>query len=542
MFSLSKEIFVRAPYLALVAFAVSRGMAQKPTPAGPYLLENKTSLAGIKPGVKSSLDLLILKSVDKSPAAGLTVSAFLSMPAMAGMGMETPQVQPGNAPGLYRVTLSFPHAGDYELSLKIKDAAGDVTQARLPIRIGESGGMQGMQGMQGMAGMEGMQMKGAYGDWPMSREGSGTSWQPDASPMFMKMLPKAGRYDLSTMGQIQTGYIDAGAPRGDRQGYANSMIMLMARRETGGGIFGFSLMTSLDPITNGKRGVPNLFQTGETLNGQPLVDRQHPHDLFSEAALSYSHPIGNGVRAFLYGGPVGEPALGNVMFMHRASGMEVPEAPISHHWFDSTHISFGVATLGFTFADKWKLEGSVFNGHEPDENRYDIDPIALNSASGRISYNPNSNWSFSASYGFLRSPDALEPGVHQHRLTASAAYSQVLPNGDNWATTAYFGKLIVPGRPDSNAFLIESTLFHRRESFFARYERVDKDELVGIPPGSYAINKLLVGAVHNFASGSGLDLGIGGYLGFYSFPSNLKPFYGNPMTAGIFFRLRPSKM
>ena len=389
----------------------------------------------------------------------------------------------------------------------------------------------------------GMQMKGSLGDWSMNREGSGTSWQPDSSPMYMKMLPKAGRYDLSLMGQVQTGYIDTGGKRGDKQGYANSMLMWMAQRDTGGGKLGLHLMLSADPITNGKRGVPNLFQTGEALNGKPLVDRQHPHDLLSELAASFSKPINRKDRVFLYAGPVGEPALGNVMFMHRPSGSEIPEAPISHHWFDSTHISFGVATLGLSFGEKWKFEASAFNGHEPDENRFDIDPISLNSASGRISFNPDRNWSLSASYGFLNSPEALEAGLDQHRLTANATYNRASENGDNLATTFLFGRLIVSGAKESNALLLESSLTHRDDTTFVRFERVDKDELVGVPPGRYTIDKLLIGDVHNLVKRDGYEYGLGGYFGIYTFPKVLDTFYGNhPVTWGLFLRVRPGRM
>jgi hypothetical protein len=196
-----------------------------------------------------------------------------------------------------------------------------------------------------------------------------------------------------------------------------------------------------------------------------------------------------------------------------------------------------------TLADKWKFEASAFNGHEPDENRFDIERPQLNSASGRVSYNPTKDWSFSTSYGFLKSPEALEPGLDQHRITASAAYSKPLANGDNWSTSALFGRLIVPGRKDSNAYVLESTLYHGADSFFGRLERVDKDEIVGVPAGSYTINKLLFGDTHNLLSRDGFDFGIGGYIGLYSFPSALKPFYGNsPVTFGIFLRVRPSNM
>jgi hypothetical protein len=531
-----------------LAMLPSWANAQQTATSGPYMVQLATDEKSIPIRSETTLDLFVMDAKSMAPVPGLTITGSLDMPEMGGMDLKTPVFSAGSQPGHYNAVVSLPMKGSYRLDLKLQPAKGEATSLSLTITpAGTAAPAQkqtGMGNMAGMAGMEGgMQMKGTFGEWTANREGSGTSWQPDSSPMFMKMLPSSGRYDIGMMGTLQTGYVDAGGKRGDKQFYANSMIMWMGRRETGGGILGLNFMTSFDAITNGKKGVPNLFQTGETFNGKPLVDRQHPHDLFAEAAVSFSKPISRDIRGFVYAGPIGEPALGNVMFMHRASGMEIPEAPISHHWFDSTHVSFGVATLGLTLKDKWKLEGSAFNGHEPNENRFDIEPIQLNSGSGRISFNPDKDWSLSASYGFLKSPEALEPGLDQHRVTASANYNQALGNGDDWATSFIFGRLIVPGKKDSNAYLLESTLYHHNDAFFGRLERVDKDELVGVPAGSYTVNKLLLGDVRNVASRNGFDYGIGGYFGLYSFPSALDSFYGShPVTWGVFLRVRPSKM
>lgn len=388
-------------------------------------------------------------------------------------------------------------------------------------------------------------MKGTQGNWPMSRQGSGTSWLPESSPMFMKMLPRQGGFEIGLMGSFSGNYADAGGPRGDSQFFSNSMGMLMLRRGyDDGSVLGFQLMASLDPIFNGKKGYPDLFQTGETANGQPLQDRQHPHDLISEVAVMYSKPIGASAMAIGYLALVGEPALGGSMFMMRPSGMENPEAPIGHHWFDSTHISFGVATLGLVFDKAWKFEGSAFNGTEPDENRYNIDPIKFDSYSGRISYNPSADWSFQASYGFLDEPEAvLEPGISQHRLTASAMHSRTMANGDNLSLALLFGRNIKAGEDATNALAIEGTYYRGVDDFFARLERVEKYELVGVPAGTYTINKLTFGGVRNVASKDGFDLGIGGVVGLHSFPSSLDQFYGNsPVSFGVFLRIRPSRM
>ena len=416
-----------------------------------------------------------------------------------------------------------------------------------PVSTGdqEGGAMKGMPGMkrapgkqamQDMHNMHGMQMRASLGDWPAYREGSGTSWQPDASPMFMKMLGSPGGFDFGTMGILQAGYDNAGGKRGGKGLFSTSMIMLMGRKDLGGGVFGLHLMTSLDPIINGRRGIPNLFQNAFDVNGVTVGDRKDPHNIFAELAVSYSHALSKDWSAFIYGGPVGEPALGNVMYLHRTSGLEIPEAPISHDWFDGSHISFGVATLGLVYKNKWKIEGSGFNSDEPGAHLYGIGRIALNSASGRLSYNPSRDWSFSASYGYFKSD------VNAHRLAVSASYSHELPRGDNLSVTAYFGQNIATGAAASNAWLAEATYYHSREAFFARFERVDKAELVDVPVGNYTINKLLAGDVHNFCNKGQLDYGVGAYVGVYSFPSSLNAFYGkSPLTFGLFLRVRPSK-
>lgn len=388
-------------------------------------------------------------------------------------------------------------------------------------------------------------MKGTQGNWSMARQGSGTSWLPDSSPMFMKMLPSWNGFEMLLMGSASVNYHEAGGPRGESQLFSSSMAMLMMRRaQPDGGVLGFQFMASLDPVFNGKKGYPNLFQTGETEGGMPLKDRQHPHDLFSEIAVAYSRPVGSNMRAISYFGIAGEPALGGPMFMMRPSGMENPESPIGHHWFDSTHISFGVATFGLAVDEKWKFEASAFNGTEPDENRYDIDTIKFDSASGRVSYNPTRDLSMQVSYGYLKEPEAItEPGVSQHRLTASLMHSRQMSNGEHRSLGLTFGRNIKSGEEPTNAFGLEGTYYQKDTAYFARFERVEKDELVGVPPGTYTINKLAFGGVRNIASRHGFHAGVGAFDGLHSFPSSLEPLYGkSPVSLGVFIRVRPSKM
>lgn len=494
---------------------------------------------------------LHLKNHEGAPLVGAKVKLTV---AMVGMdhGKASPKVTEKKG-GQYTAPVKFLMAGKWRVAVTAS-AKGEVTTSK-SFDFTTGGATEGVEAEHqehqhggdmerpGMAMDHAMgSMKGRLGEWSMAREGSGTSWMPDESPMFMKHLGILNGFEMSLMGTASANFSDAGGPRGESQVFSNSMAMVMGRKELGEGILGLSAMFSLDQLFNGKKGYPNLFQTGETENGLPLRDRQHPHDLLAELAVTYSHPIGEGSRIFLYGGPVGEPALSGPMFMHRASGVENPEAPISHHWFDSTHIAFGVLTGGVNFGDKWQVEGSWFNGHEPDENRYDIDPIRFNSASGRVTFNPSANWSLQVSYGFLKEPEITEPGEDQRRLTASAMFGRALENGDHVSVTAFFGQNIKDVGKTS-ALGLEGTYFRGPTSFFGRLERVEKDELVGVPAGRHTIHKLVLGATHDFASSNGFDFGVGGFVGFHSVPSALQPFYGrSPVSLGVFVRIRPSKM
>ncbi|MGQ0585662.1 MAG: hypothetical protein ACT4PK_00460, partial [Gammaproteobacteria bacterium] len=192
-------------------------------------------------------------------------------------------------------------------------------------------------------------MEGALGPYPMSREASGTAWQADAAPMdgHHRM---AGAWMVMLHGYADLVYDRQGGRRGDEKVFVPSMFMAMGQRPLGSGTWGLRAMLSADPLM-GRHGYPLLFQTGETADGQEeLVDRQHPHDAFMELATTYSLPLGPGGAGSVFGylGLPGEPALGPPAFMHRASGVAIPEAPLTHHWLDSTHITFGVVTLGAT--------------------------------------------------------------------------------------------------------------------------------------------------------------------------------------------------
>ncbi len=202
-------------------------------------------------------------------------------------------------------------------------------------------------------------------------EGSGTARLPASEGPMHGLHFSTGDWMLMAHGHVSAQYTDHSGPRGDDNFYATSMAMLTAERETSFGRIQLKTMLSLEPAMD-PSGYPNLFASGETARGQPLVDRQHPHDLFMELAARVDFNIADNTRLFVYGGPVGEPALGPSAFMHRGSAKLNPEPPITHHWFDSTHITYGVVTAGLA-GRTWQIEGSAFRGAEPDERRWNIE-------------------------------------------------------------------------------------------------------------------------------------------------------------------------
>jgi hypothetical protein len=379
-----------------------------------------------------------------------------------------------------------------------------------------------------------MDTHGFYGLYPMMREVSGTSWQPQSTP-FTGLMVMSGKNRLMAQGFINQIYDNQGGPRGGKKNFSTSMFMFMVQRDLAVGTLGFRNMYSLDPLM-GPSGYPLLLQTGETANGhQSLIDRQHPHDIVMEFAGTYSIPFAENKSVFLYMGLVGEPALGPPVFMMRWSGLQNPEAPITHHWLDSTHTTYGVVTLGYT-VNKIKLEISAFNGREPDQNRWTLEPPKLNSESVRISYNPDANISLQASYGHLQSPEQLHSDVNTNRATISAIYNKPFGVDNNWQTTVAWGQnKNLPGHT-LNGYMLEAAVdFHLTHTFFGRLEHVQKDELFEYPSPYtdqvFTVNKLSIGYLYEFPTWHFAKPGLGALVSAYALPTIVRSAYGG---GGIF--------
>lgn len=429
-------------------------------------------------------------------------------------------------------------------------AAQDAPQSMADMGHGKPGhDMADMPGMDhaqpAQAAPAGMDMttmmQGVLGPYGMSREASGTSWQPDASE-HQGLHVMRGPWMVMLHATLNGVYDWQSGPRGDEKTFASGMFMVMAKRKIGeAGTLQLRAMLSPDPLM-GPKGYPLLLATGETADGKtPLVDRQHPHDLFMELSASYAQQLSDKDSVFIYGGLPGEPAFGPPAFMHRVSIMDSPEAPISHHWLDSTHISFGVVTAGVVHGD-WKIEASRFNGREPDQHRYDIETGALDSTAARLSWNPTENWSLQASWAQEKSPEQLEPGVNQRKLSASAIYTVPFGDGGLWSTTAAWGRRSSDGR-DLDGWALESALKPTADwTIFGRIERIRTDELTflnGHAGPVFAVSKASLGVVRDWPVTAHLSVGLGGLYAVDDVPSALSAGYGSdPRGAMVFTRLR----
>jgi hypothetical protein len=386
-------------------------------------------------------------------------------------------------------------------------------------------------------------MMGALGSYSMSREASGTSWLPDSST-HGGVQGMAGDWMLMGHALLNGVYDWQQGPRGDTDVFISGMLMGMANRHfDSGDTLQFRAMLSPEPLM-GKSGYPLLLATGETADGTtPLVDRQHPHDLFMELSGTYSHALTPQDSVFLYAGLPGEPAFGPPAFMHRQSILDSPEAPISHHWLDSTHITYGVVTAGVVH-DTWKIEASRFRGREPDQFRYNIETGALDSTSARLSWNPAHEWSLQASWAHQVSPEQLEPAKNENRLSGSAIYTHQVGQHSRWSTTAAWGRRRSTGEAALDAYVLESALQPTEEwTVFVRVEREKNDELVVLGPlqgTAYTVGKTSIGAVRYFPVIDKVSVGIGALYAFNFVPDALAPLYGrsDPQGAMVFLRLR----
>ena len=381
------------------------------------------------------------------------------------------------------------------------------------------------------------------------RQGSGTTWVPEAVLMpFRHAL--YGKWDIMSHWNVFLQLDKQFGDRGDSQFGSINWSMVMASRPLFGGRLQLRAMNSVEAITVGRCGYPLLLQSGETCHGEPNHDRQHPHDFFMETAALYEHAISRSLAWSIYVAPSGEPASGPVAFMHRPSAMNDPMANISHHWQDATHITFGVATAAL-YSQRWKLEGSVFNGREPDENRwnFDFDGAKLSSYAGRLTIHPSNRWTLSSSYAAIEGMEPDEPNEITRRATASVLHSRTFAKSGQVATALVWGANRHDGDWESSALGEANVALDQRNTVFTRVELVRKsnadldiDAAASAP--RHSISSLSLGYVRELGTASVLSFGAGARGTVTFAPSQLESVYGSRTPTGlvIFLRVRPKPM
>jgi len=477
--------------------------------------------------------------------ATLGLSLLLTAPVLA-------QHQHAAPTDTARSGTANPHAGHVMLG---SPAPPDTSRHTMP------GGQHAGHDMSGMD-HGGMPMSHAYSrSLPMNRNGSGTAWNPDNTPMYMWMSHH-GKWMVMNHGALYLRYTrqNLGRSSGQRGGSsfdAPNWFMTMAQRPIGQkGLLNLTAMISLDPLTEGGNGYPLLFQSGEAYKGQPLVDRQHPHDLFSSLSVGYTHAFSPDVDLTAYVGYPGEPAIGPVAFMHRISAMPNPDAALGHHWQDATHITFGVATLGLRYK-QFKLEGSNFTGREPDEQRYGFDRPRADSWAGRLSWNPTAALALQVSRATIKRPEELHPDEDVKRTTASIIQSSQWGEGHYVTSALVWGmnQHVADGHTDpaAHSVLAETNVQLGKPAVYGRYEFVQKsNEELRIPlfgPAdeemhrNYNVHALTLGANYRVAQVAKTDLVLGTQATMYRPDQDLKPLYGStPVSGQVYLRLNPSLM
>jgi hypothetical protein len=395
-----------------------------------------------------------------------------------------------------------------------------------------------------------------------TREASGTGWVPQSTPMYGVHRPWRG-WDLRLNGSVFAQMIYEPGDRhrtggtGTRQFAGPNWGMAMLRRSMGSGRLGVRTMVSAESVTMPGCGSLNFLATGDVCDGDTIHDRQQPHDVLMELAGDYEAPLAGAWRWQIYAAAAGEPALGPPGYPHRPSAFGNPIRPITHHWLDSTSVTFGVVTLAM-HNGRWKAEGSAFNGRDADERRVDLDFGALDSVAARVSFLATGNLVVQLSAGRLRevrSPFIVEPLGTDTRATASASYHRPLAANGIWATTLAYG--FNRGRESISGALFEITstggLLESSVTLAERHTVFGRLEAVGMPAHHlhahefgadvYTVGKVQAGYVRHWAARKGIVPGVGGTLALSILPPAYAPRYSGTVapSVSVFVNLRTAR-
>jgi hypothetical protein len=354
---------------------------------------------------------------------------------------------------------------------------------------------------------------------------------------------------------------------------SQNWFMLSGSRKAGPGHLTLTGMLSLEPLTIGRLvyagdggmervygfsptgaqvpfgGSPQLFQTGESYQGSPLVNVQHPHDLIMGLGATYRierQDITYTVAADL----VGPATLGPTPFMHRESARDNPQVPLTHHDMDSTHVSEGVLRAGIA-TGPMTFEASVFRGEEPDrdDNRYNIEKPALDSWAARVGWHRGS-WQAQFSGGSLRNPEWFEP-YQTTRITASIEFNGAVGSRPLAATLSWGHHREDNGFNDhADGYLLEwDVRATGRTAVYGRLEAAAKQIFgLGLHPAGFNhphnyshIDALTIGLVRDVGPARWGRLGVGADATVYRMSPDLIEFFDGSRSFHVFLRWRPAR-
>lgn len=323
---------------------------------------------------------------------------------------------------------------------------------------------------------------------------------------------------------------------------SQNWFMAGASRQAWRGRLVLHAMLSLEPLTLRRLGSAQAFQTGETYDNAPLIDYQHPHDLFMGLEGRYERSFGRGSRFWVSIAPVGAATIGPTVFMHRASATANPTAPLTHHNLDSPHITRSVVAAGVS-RGPWAIDASAFKAREPDENRWDLDGGVPDSWAGRVTWSP-ARFRIQVSGGRFTSPEAIEPFMDVVRLTASVEYEATLAGAPVSATVAFGRNRETYGNIDGS--LAEAAWRPRQFIAYVRAEVVEKNILTagGLHPPGFThphifstVGALTFGLARELRRSRAGDFAAGADLTMHVVPDNLRDSYGTrPYSVHVYLR------
>jgi hypothetical protein len=92
---------------------------------GNYEIELLVSEEGVFAGEEMDIEFKVTDTTKKDPVEGnlgianVEATGLVTMPAMAGMPAQTPEIHREGIPGYYGIVLYFPHGGQYQIDLKL---------------------------------------------------------------------------------------------------------------------------------------------------------------------------------------------------------------------------------------------------------------------------------------------------------------------------------------------------------------------------------------------------------------------------------------